>query len=102
MTTDLWMLVWSAVLCLLIPNIAIAGLAQVPGGFAWGFGNRDTTIELPAWAGRTRRAHANLVENLAPFAILVLVAHVSGHRTVRTPWTPVSSSGSRPTRSPRG
>ena len=29
------------------------------------------------WVGRTARAHLNLVENLAPFAILVLVAHVT-------------------------
>lgn len=30
----------------------------------------------PAWAERSRRVHMNMVENLAPFAALVLVAHV--------------------------
>jgi len=33
---------------------------------------------LPKWIGRSRRAHANMVENLAAFASLVLIAHVAG------------------------
>jgi uncharacterized MAPEG superfamily protein len=78
MTTDLSMLVWSALLCVLMPFVYVGALSQVPGGFAWGFGNRDQQLELPAWAARAKRAHANMVENLAPFAALVLVAHVAG------------------------
>ena len=51
----------------------------VTGGFVWGLGNRDQPFEgLPAWAGRARRAHANLVENLVVFAALVLVAVAAG------------------------
>jgi uncharacterized MAPEG superfamily protein len=72
------MLVWSALLCLVIPFVYIGGIAQVPGGLLWGLGNRDTPLELPVWVGRARRAHANMVENLAPFAVLVLTAHVAG------------------------
>ena len=78
MTIDLWMLVASALLCLSIPYISLVGLARAPGGMAWGFGNRDVPIAVPAWVERTRRAHANMAENLAPFAVLVLVAHVTG------------------------
>lgn len=79
MTTELTMLTLSAVLCLLLPNVAIASLPGVPGGFAWGLGNRDTAAPgLPAWADRARRAHANLAENLVVFAALVLTAHVAG------------------------
>jgi uncharacterized MAPEG superfamily protein len=78
MTTDLWMLVWSSFLCVMVPFVYVGGLGQVPGGFAWGFGNREKPLELPPWAARAKRAHANLVENLAPFAALVLVAHVAG------------------------
>jgi uncharacterized MAPEG superfamily protein len=78
MTIDLWMLVASAVLCLSIPYITLVGLTRTPGGMAWGFGNRDVPIAVPAWVERVRRAHANMVENLAPFAVLVLVAHVTG------------------------
>ena len=33
---------------------------------------------------RAERAHHNLVENLAPFAILVLVAHVAGKANATT------------------
>lgn len=85
MTTDLWMLVWSAVLCLVIPNVAAMGLSSAPGGLAWGIGNREMPFDdMPAWVGRVRRAHANLVENLAPFAILVLVAHVAGKANATT------------------
>ena len=79
MTTDLWMLVASAILCLLIPGIYLAGRSQAPGGTQWGFGNRDTTLPVPAWTARAVRAHANLVENLTPFAIVVLTAHVTGN-----------------------
>lgn len=78
MTTDLWMLTYCVILCLVTPYIGIAGLAMMPGGLAWGFGNRDTPYPVPAWIERVRRAHANMVENLLPFGALVLVAHVSG------------------------
>ena len=33
---------------------------------------------LPAWAKRCHRAHMNMIENLAPFAALVLVLNLSG------------------------
>ena len=84
MTIDLWMLVWSALLCLAMPYVALVGVTQAPNGVAWAFANRDTTIELPPWTARVRRAHANLIENLVPFAILVLAAHVSGHASAAT------------------
>lgn len=84
MTTDLWMLVYSTILCTLIPLASVTGLARTPGGMAWGVGNRDTTLSMPAWVERTRRAHANMVENLLPFACLVLVAHVAGKADATT------------------
>ena len=86
MTTELTMLTLSAVMCLLLPNAAILALPGVPGGFAWGLGNRDTPTPpgLPAWADRARRAHANLVENLVVFAALVLAAQVAGRTNSMT------------------
>ena len=78
MTTDLWMLVASAMLCLAMPFVALPGVLQVSSGVGWAFGNRDSALEFPEWSARVRRAHANLIENLAPFAILVLLAHVTG------------------------
>jgi uncharacterized MAPEG superfamily protein len=84
MTTDLWMLVWTGLLCLLLPTVYLVGRSSVPGGLGWGFGNRDTTLDVAPWVGRAIRAHLNLVENLAPFAILVLVAHVAGKANATT------------------
>ena len=84
MTVDLWMLVYSALLCTLIPNAAVFGLSQLAGGMAWGFGNRDTPFPVPTWVERVRRAHMNMVENLPVFAALVLVAQVSGKADATT------------------
>ena len=79
MTTDLWMLVYTGLLSAVIPLVYGAGRAQVTGGLPWAFGNRDTTLQgVPEWAQRAVRAHNNLTENLAGFAILVLVAQVAG------------------------
>jgi uncharacterized MAPEG superfamily protein len=78
------MLVWSALLCVMTPVPGITMLLQMPGGATWGFGNRDTVFAVPAWIERMRRAHANLVENLIPFACLVLVAHVTGKANATT------------------
>jgi uncharacterized MAPEG superfamily protein len=79
MTTELTLLAWSALLCMLLPYPAVGALLQIRGGFAWGLGNRDQSVTgLPPWAERARRAHTNLVENLAPFAAVVLIAHVAG------------------------
>ena len=78
MTTDLTMLVWTALLCLFIPLIYGVGRAQTAGGMEWGLGNRAQPFKAPEWAERAHRAHLNLVENLVPFAILVLVAQVAG------------------------
>ena len=84
MTTDLWMLVWTGLLCLLLPTVYLAGRSSVPGGLGWGFGNRDAPLDVAPWVSRAVRAHLNLVENLAPFAILVLVAHVAGKANATT------------------
>lgn len=62
-----------------MPLFYVPGLLQVSGGLLWGLGNRDTPLdERPLWAARAQRAHANMVENLAPFAALVLIAHAAG------------------------
>ena len=39
---------------------------------------------LPDWVARANRAHLNAVENLAPFAVVVLVAHAIGFSTPLT------------------
>ncbi|MCW5893149.1 MAG: MAPEG family protein [bacterium] len=85
MTTDLWMLVWTAMLCLTLPVVYASGRLSSPGGLAYGMGNREgEPPPEPAWVKRGVRAHANLVENLAVFAILVLVAHLAGRANATT------------------
>jgi uncharacterized MAPEG superfamily protein len=84
MTTDLWMLVWSTVLCIALILPVTLARVTTPGGLAWGLGNRERDLTFPAWAGRAERAHRNLIENLAPFAILVLVARVAGKANATT------------------
>jgi uncharacterized MAPEG superfamily protein len=78
LTTDLRILVYTGVLSLLLPMVYLVGRVITPGGLKWGVGNRGGEMRFPGWSERAQRAHANLVENLAPFAILVLVAHLSG------------------------
>ena len=43
-----------------------------------------TPRPLPAWGLRANRAHINAVESLAPFAALVLIAHVAGKADAMT------------------
>lgn len=85
MSTELTMLVWSSLLALLMPFFYVVALFSNPGGFKWGLGNRDQPlVGDPPWAARGRRAHSNLIENLVPFAALVLVAHVTGRTNSMT------------------
>jgi uncharacterized MAPEG superfamily protein len=78
MTTDLWMLVATTLLCLGVTFIYGAGRFMQPGGIAWAASNRETELPVPGWVTRAVRVHANFVENIGPFAVLVLVAHVAG------------------------
>jgi uncharacterized MAPEG superfamily protein len=78
LTIELRLLTYTAFICLVlwIPHVLAAiktrGLARTVGYPS------GVTEDLPDWAQRAQRAHMNLVENLAPFAVLVLVAHVMG------------------------
>ncbi|WP_428261358.1 MAPEG family protein [Haliangium sp.] len=78
LTIELRMLVYTGLLGFITSFIYLGGRMMTKGGMAWGIGNRDQAIEFPAWAERAQRAHANFTENLAPFAILVVVAHLIG------------------------
>lgn len=84
MTTDLWMLVYTALLCLGIPILYGTGRFMQPGGVMWSAGNRETELAVPGWTKRAVQAHANLIESLAPFAILIVVAHIAGKANATT------------------
>ena len=77
MTTDLNMLAWTAGITILmwLPYI-LAHIANV--GVVTALTYQADDSPLPAWAARAKKAHYNAIENLAPFAALVLVAHISG------------------------
>ena len=77
MTVELKYLTWTALLTVLmwIPYIlnmiAVRGLLDAVGYPA-------DPKPLARWAARMKHAHYNAIENLAPFAALVLVAHAAG------------------------
>ena len=75
---ELTMLLWSTVLFVIHVAIAAVG-ADANNGLSWAFGNRDTQPELPAWVERSRRAQANMAENLLPFSCFVILVQLSGN-----------------------
>jgi uncharacterized MAPEG superfamily protein len=77
MTLEMMYLLWSAALTLVIAIVAVSG-AYFQVGLPKLAGNRDDLPEITGWAGRASRAHANMLENLPLFAILVLVAKAIG------------------------
>lgn len=77
MNTDLRMLLASTVLV----GLLVGG----KGAAMWLYwsptevlGNREDPPPLPAWAWRADRAHRNMLENYAHFAVVVLLAYVAG------------------------
>jgi uncharacterized MAPEG superfamily protein len=81
MTTDLQMLVYACLLMIAQSMSLLAASLQAKGavpGLVWGLGNRADAPALPAWGERAVRAHKNMMENLIPFAALVLAAHAAG------------------------
>jgi uncharacterized MAPEG superfamily protein len=83
MTTDLTMLTWTAAFTavLWLPYIS-AHILNV--GLMEAVTYRADDAPRPAWAERARKAHYNAVENLAPFAALVIVAHLTGAANAAT------------------
>jgi len=77
MTTDLKMLAWVAALTALMWLPYILARIQTSGLM------RTLTYvaddePLPGWAARAKKAHGNAIENLAPFAAVVIVAQLVG------------------------
>jgi uncharacterized MAPEG superfamily protein len=82
-SVELNLLVWSVALCVLQMLIAVI-TAQGQVGLPPLIGNREGFPELKGVAGRASRAHQNMVTNIVLFAILVLVAAVSGKANAMT------------------
>jgi uncharacterized MAPEG superfamily protein len=77
MTPEIRSLVLLAVLALVLPLFYsfLYGKQVGPAGL---LGSRESVPEPVGLAGRGLRAHRNLLENLAPYTIAILVAHVLG------------------------
>ena len=78
LTLELRLLAYTAFICMLlwVPYVlAVIKTRGMTKAVSYPSGVSD---DLPAWGQRANRAHMNLVENIAPFAILVLVAHAIG------------------------
>ncbi len=78
LSTELRLLVYSAFICIVmwlpyvLKGILHHGLVRMVSYPA------PSYDELPQWTRRLYRAHMNLLENLAPFAVLVIVVHLTG------------------------
>jgi uncharacterized MAPEG superfamily protein len=83
MSADLKYLLFSTILCFVQVLIAAIGANQAVG-LPTLAGNREGLPELTGWAGRAKRAHLNMIENLVLFAALVLVAAVAGKANAMT------------------
>ena len=83
LSTDLSLLVWAVALCVVQMLVSVL-LAQSQVGLPALAGNREGMPALTGMAGRAHRAHCNMLENLAPFAALVLVAAVAGRANEMT------------------
>jgi uncharacterized MAPEG superfamily protein len=79
MTPDLWILLSLALLTEILTLPPLIARGSVPGGIRWIFYNRDTVLQgVAPWGGRAVRAHDNLADNLAMYAVVIGLAHVTG------------------------
>lgn len=76
MTMDMKMLIASAVLTVLLMLPYSIGFLFTRGLYVMA-GNREDFPPGKGWIGRAHRAHLNMVENMVPFAALVLAAAVT-------------------------
>jgi uncharacterized MAPEG superfamily protein len=76
MKPEMMLLAWAVVLTFVQMLVAATG-ATLQVGLPMLAGNREGLPPLTGWAGRSQRAHHNMLENLVLFAALVLVAVVS-------------------------
>jgi uncharacterized MAPEG superfamily protein len=83
MSPDLKYLLFSVVLAFVQVLIA-AMAAQSQVGLSALAGNRDSVPDLTGLAGRAKRAHLNMVENLVLFTAHVLIAAAAGKANAAT------------------
>lgn len=83
MSPDLKYLLFSTILAFVQVLVAAMGANQAVGLNTLA-GNREGLGELTGWAGRAKRAHLNMIENMVLFAALVLIAVAAGKANAMT------------------
>lgn len=83
MSPDLKYLLFSTILCFVQVLVAAAGANQAVG-LPKLAGNREDLPVIGGWAGRAKRAHLNMIENLVLFTALVLIAVAAGKANATT------------------
>jgi uncharacterized MAPEG superfamily protein len=83
MSPDLMYLLLSTILCF-VQVLVAATAANQQVGLPKLAGNREDLPVYTGIAGRARRAHLNMVENLVLFAALVLIAAAAGKANAMT------------------
>ena len=84
MKTELFYLLLSAILTGLLWIPVVIGYATTRGPLKPADYKVAPTSTLPDWVNRANRAHLNAVENLAPFAVVVLIAQAIGFSSALT------------------
>jgi uncharacterized MAPEG superfamily protein len=77
MKSELFWLAMAVLLAIVQMLVAAQGMFNKVGLAAM-LGNREGLPEMTGWAGRAARAHRNMLENLVPFAALVLALAIVG------------------------
>lgn len=78
MTTELFYLLFTAMLTGVLWIPVVVGKVMARGPITAADYKVAPTSPLPDWVNRANRAHVNAVENFAPFAAVVLIAHSAG------------------------
>jgi uncharacterized MAPEG superfamily protein len=83
MSPDLKYLLFAAILTFVQMLVSATGSNHTLG-LPTLAGNREGLPDLKGWAGRAKRAHLNMIENMVLFAALVLIAAVAGKANAMT------------------
>jgi uncharacterized MAPEG superfamily protein len=78
LTIELRLLAYSALLCILLWPPYILTAIRTFGLVRMVSYPTPEYVHLPEWARRSYRAHMNMVENIGPFAVLVILAALTG------------------------
>src|SRR5881394_445842 len=84
MKTELLYLLLTAILTGVLWVPVVVGYVKTRGPLTDEMYRTPPATPLPSWVQRANRAHVNAVENLTPFAVVVLVAQLVNVSTATT------------------